>query len=451
MGDHMASTPEEAPNELNWTAEDERLARSASRKENWQRWGTYLPERQWGTVREDYSADGNAWNFTHDMARYRAYRWGEDGILGWTDRECRLCFSTSLWNGNDPILKERFFGLGNPEGNHGEDVKEQYYYLDATPTHSYCKALYKYPQRAFPYDDLIKTNRKRGYDQSEYELLDTGIFEEERYFDVQVEYAKAGPEDTLIKLTISNRGPDPAALTVAPTLTLRNNWSWRNLEPGDETRPWMRILEGSDRTIIANHRTLGQFRFCVIETPEPKAEEVIFTENDTNLTRLVSNYQGAQGYSKDAFDRYLTQGEKEAVKSELQGTKAAFVYRLKLDPGASTVLRLRLVREDKDEPSKLDVPAFDSSFALRQQEADAFYAQRIPEAFNEDERNVSRQAYAGLLWTKQFYYYISKCWLAGDPAQPVPPKELPAQLVDATPSHRNDFSKGGVHGTRKTE
>jgi hypothetical protein len=423
MSDHMASTPEEAPNELDWTAEDERLARSARREENWQRWGTYLPERQWGTVREDYSADGNAWNFTHDMARYRAYRWGEDGILGWTDRECRLCFSTSLWNGNDPILKERFFGLGNPEGNHGEDVKEQYYYLDATPTHSYCKALYKYPQKAFPYVDLIETNRERGYDQPEYELLDTGIFEQERYFDVKVEYAKAAQEDTLIRLTISNRGPDPASLTVAPTLTLRNNWSWRNLEAGDETRPWMRILDGSDRTIIANHKTLGQFRFSAIETLEQKAEEVIFTENDTNFTRLVPNYQGAQGYSKDAFDRYLVQGEKDAVKSELQGTKVAFVYRLKPDPGAETVLRLRLVREDINEPSNLDVPAFDACFALRQREADAFYAQRIPESFDDDERNVSRQAYAGLLWTKQFYYYVSKCWLAGDPAQPVPPKE----------------------------
>src|SRR6201989_3351423 len=237
MSDHMASTPEEAPNELDWTAEDERLARSARREENWQRWGTYLPERQWGTVREEYSAAGKDWNFTHEMAAYRAYRWGEDGILGWTDRECRLCFSTSLWNGNDPILKERFFGLGNPEGNHGEDVKEQYYYLDATPTHSYCKALYKYPQKAFPYVDLIETNRERGYDQPEYELLDTGIFEQERYFDVKVEYAKAAQEDTLIRLTISNRGPDPASLTVAPTLTLRNNWSWGNLEAGDETRP----------------------------------------------------------------------------------------------------------------------------------------------------------------------------------------------------------------------
>jgi hypothetical protein len=409
--------------QLAMTEEDKRLAKSASREENWQRWGTYLSERQWGTVREDYSADGNAWSFTHDMARYRAYRWGEDGILGWTDRECRLCFATSLWNGNDPILKERLFGLGNPEGNHGEDVKEQYYYLDATPTHSYCKGLYKYPQRAFPYDDLVETNRKRGYDESEYELLDTGIFDQERYFDVQVEYAKAGPEDTLIKLTISNRGPDAAKLTIAPTLTLRNNWSWRNLEPGEETRPWMRMQKGCDRTVIANHLTLGRYRFCAIEASGPKAEEVIFTENDTNFGRLVQNYQGTTGYAKDGFDRYLVRGEKEAVNPELHGTKSAFVYRLGLDTGASAVLRLRLVREDKAEPSVIDHVAFDEIFALRQREADAFYAERIPETFNDDERNVSRQAYAGLLWTKQFYYYVSERWLEGDPAQPAPPKE----------------------------
>jgi hypothetical protein len=403
------------------TAEDERLAKSASRIENWQRWGTYLPERQWGTVREDYSANGNAWGFTHDMARYRAYRWGEDGILGWTDRECRLCYSTSLWNGNDPILKERLFGLGNPEGNHGEDVKEQYYYLDATPTHTYCKALYKYPQRAFPYDDLVQTNRERGYDQPEYELLDTGIFDQERYFDVQVEYAKADPEDTLIRLTISNRGPDAADLTVVPTLTLRNNWSWQNHEPGDDTKPWMRMQ--SRNGVIANHRTLGRFRFCEVEASGSKMDEVIFTENDSNFSRFVPDYQGSVGYTKDAFDRYLVQGETQAINPELQGTKLAFVYHLRLDAGASTVLRLRLVREDQQEPSSINQSAFDEIFALRQREADEFYGERIPETFNEDERNISRQAYAGLLWTKQFYYYISEHWLEGDPAQPKPPQE----------------------------
>ena len=402
------------------TVEDERLAKAAARDENWQRWGTYLPERQWGTVREDYSADGNAWNFTHDMARYRAYRWGEDGLLGWTDRECRLCFSTSLWNGNDPILKERLFGLGNTEGNHGEDVKEQYYYLDATPTHSYAKALYKYPQRAFPYDDLVRVNHQRGYDEPEYELLDTGIFDEERYFDVQVEYAKSTPEDTLIRLTIANRGPEAAGLTVAPTLTLRNNWSWRNLEPGQDTRPGM-WMDGD--TVMASHKTLGEFRFVPVSDAEgPKPDEVIFTENDTNIHRLDSSYQGETRYTKDGFDRYLVRDEKAAVNPQHAGTKSAFVYRVQLQTQESVEIRLRLVREDKATPAAISVEMFEECFAERVREADAFYAERIPAALSEDERNVSRQAYAGLLWTKQFYYYVSERWLEGDPAQPPPPE-----------------------------
>ena len=401
------------------TVEDERLAKSAARDENWQRWGTYLPERQWGTVREDYSADGNAWNFTHDMARYRAYRWGEDGLLGWTDRECRLCFSTSLWNGNDPILKERLFGLGNTEGNHGEDVKELYYYLDATPTHSYAKGLYKYPQRAFPYDELVRVNHERGYDQPEYELLDTGIFDEERYFDVQVEYAKSTPEDTLIRLTVTNRGPEAASLTVAPTLMLRNNWSWRNLEPGQDTRPGM-WMDGD--AVMASHKTLGQFRFAPVTGADGlQPEEVIFTENDTNIHRLDPNYQGERRYTKDGFDRYLVRGEKAAVNPERVGTKSAFVYRIQLQRQESAEIRLRLVREDKETPAAIDAETFGTCFAERVREADAFYAERIPAALSEDERNVSRQAYAGLLWTKQFYYYISERWLEGDPAQPPPP------------------------------
>ncbi|HEY3989243.1 MAG TPA: glucosidase [Acidobacteriaceae bacterium] len=398
--------------------------KSTAREEDWQRWGTYLPERQWGTVREDYSPDGNAWGFTHDMARYRAYRWGEDGLLGWTDRQCRLCYSTSLWNGKDAILKERLFGLGNPEGNHGEDVKEQYYYLDATPTHSYAKALYKYPQRAFPYQDLVVTNRHRGFHEREYELLDTGIFEAERYFDVQVEYAKNSPDDTFIRLTISNRGPEAADLIVAPTLTLRNNWSWRNPESGEETRPWMRLLEKNSGIVLANHKTLGRFRFYALADDGAAApDEVIFTENDTNIRRLDPNYRGKQGYSKDAFDRYLVRGEQDAVNPESTGTKAALIYRLRVQPGTSVVLRLLLVREDKAEPAVMNRASFDEIFRLRQQEADEFYAQRIPESFSPDERNVARQAYAGLLWTKQFYYYVSERWLAGDPAQPAPPVE----------------------------
>jgi hypothetical protein len=412
--------------------EDRRLAKSARREEDWQRWGTYLPERQWGTVREDYSADGSAWSFTHDMARYRAYRWGEDGLLGWTDRQCRLCYSTSLWNYKDPILKERLFGLGNPEGNHGEDVKELYYYLDATPTHSYAKALYKYPQRAFPYEDLVSTNRRRGFHDSEYELLDTGIFEEERYFDVQVEYAKCDPEDTLIRLTVSNRGPEAADVIVAPTLTLRNEWSWRSPEPCEETRPWMRLREQNGSTVVANHNTAGQFRFHpVAQHDDPVPTDVLFTENDTNICRLDSSYRGEQGYTKDAFDRYLVAGEQDAVNPEKTGTKSALIYELRIDPGATVVLRLRLVREDKVEPASLNTASFDESFALRQHEADEFYANRIPQSLSEDERNVSRQAYAGLLWTKQFYYYVSERWLSGDPAQPTPPVErLTGRNVD---------------------
>jgi hypothetical protein len=413
------------------TVEDRRLAKTARREEDWHRWGTYLPERQWGTVREDYSADGSAWGFTHDMARYRAYRWGEDGLLGWTDRQCRLCYSTSLWNGNDPILKERLFGLGNPEGNHGEDVKELYYYLDATPTHSYAKALYKYPQRAFPYEDLVSTNRRRGFHESEYELLDTGILEEERYFDVQVEYAKRDPEDTLIRLTLSNRGPEAADLIVAPTLTLRNDWSWRNPEPC-ETRPWMRLHEQIRGMVIANHNTLGRFRFYPIaQDDNPAPADLLFTENNSNIRRLDSNYRGEQGYSKDAFDRYLVAGARDAVNPVKTGTKCALIYKLRIDSGASVALRLRLAREDKEEPAALNATSFDESFALRLHEADEFYATRIPQSFSEDERNVSRQAYAGLLWTKQFYYYASERWLAGDPAQPTPPVErLTGRNVD---------------------
>ena len=400
--------------------EQQRLDDNDARRGNWQRWGTYLPERQWGTVREDYSAGGDPWSFTHDMARYRAYRWGEDGLLGWTDRQCRLCFSTSLWNGKDPILKERLFGLGNPEGNHGEDVKELYYYLDATPTHSYAKALYKYPQRAFPYEDLVATNRDRGFDQNEYELLDTGVLAEERYFDVGIEYAKAEVEDTLIRITVTNRGPEAAALAVLPTLTLRNNWSWRNLEPGTETRPWMTLRDGT--TVVANHAVLGRFRFLAVadDAPPPDA---IFTENDTNIRRLDAAFAGDQGFTKDAFDRYLVHGEAGAVNPERKGTKAAFVQRLSVGPGASVTLRFRLVREDEAEPPAMNEAAFEAAFALRVAEADAFYDVVIPEDCSTDERAVARQAYAGLLWSKQFYYYVATRWAEGDPAQPPPPAD----------------------------
>ena len=415
--------------------EHQRLADNETRGANWQRWGTYLPERQWGTVREDYSAEGDPWSFTHDMARYRAYRWGEDGLLGWTDRQCRLCFSTTLWNGKDPILKERLFGLSNPEGNHGEDVKELYYYLDATPTHSYAKALYKYPQAAFPYDDLVNTNRERGFDQNEYELLDTGVLDGERYFDIAIEYAKADVEDMLIRITATNRGPEAAELAVLPTLTLRNNWSWRNLDPGTETRPWMTLRDAA--TVVANHAVLGRFRFLGVgdhATPP----DAIFTENDTNIRRLDAAFDGQQGFSKDGFDRYLVHAEAGAVNPERKGTKAALLHRLTIGAGASVTLRIRLVREDVAEPPAMDPSEFEAAFAQRRAEADAFYDIVIPEDCTEEERAIARQAYAGLLWSKQFYYYVAARWAEGDPAQPAPP---PDRTTDSSEDWRHLFCR----------
>ncbi len=412
------------------TAEDLRLEQAANREQNWQRWGTYLPERQWGTVREDYSGDGQTWkSFSYDMAQYRAYRWGEDGLLGWTDRECRLCFSTSLWNGNDTSLKERLFGLAGDQGNHGEDVKELFYYLDATPTHSYARALYKYPQRALPYQELIDENARRRYDESEYELIDTGIFSEERYFDVQVEYAKRGPDDTLIRLTISNRGPDTADLTLLPTLTLRNNWSWRDPnqdaqpDPDQQARPWMHLLDGHAGTVLAGHSTLGRFRFSMITDDTTPSAPVLFTENESNAGRVQPGATAGSLYSKDAFARYIVEGDEAAVNPAQIGTKAAFHLKEPVAAGASIIFRLRLVEDEETDVTSLSIADFDACFSLRQREADEFYATRLAGSFNDDERNVARQAFAGLIWTKQFYYYVVERWLDGDPALPPPPKE----------------------------
>ncbi len=412
------------------TAEAQRLEQAAAREQNWQRWGTYLPERQWGTVREDYSADGQTWtSFSYDMAQYRAYRWGEDGLLGWTDRECRLCFSTSLWNGNDRCLKERLFGLTGDQGNHGEDVKELFYYLDATPTASYARALYRYPQRAFPYQELIEENARRGYGDSEYELIDTGIFDEERYFDVDVEYAKDSPDDTLIRLTISNRGPDAADLTVLPTLTLRNSWSWRDPnqdahpDPDQQTRPWMQRWKDGPSTVLAGHSTLGRFLFTMIGEETSAPVPIIFTENESNSARMQPAATAGSSYSKDAFARFVVEGERDAVNPEAVGTKAAFHLEQTIASGDSVVFRLRLVREEDARTTPLNVDRFDAIFALRKREADEFYATRLPASLNEDERNVARQAFAGLIWTKQFYYYVVERWLEGDPALPQPPKQ----------------------------
>ena len=409
-----ARTPPPSP-------EHQRLAQGLSREADWQRWGTYLPERQWGTVREDYSAEGDRWSFTHDMATFRAYRWGEDGLLGWTDRQCRLCFSTAVCNGKDPILKERLFGLTNPEGNHGEDVKELYYYLDATPTHSYAKALYKYPQATFPYDDLVATNAARGFDEGEYELLDTGVFEGDRFFDVTIDYAKADVEDVLIRIRVDNRGPEAADLCVLPTLVLRNDWAWGAPEPGAEDRPSLALRD--EATVVATHGALGRFRFHPVGSAASSPPEIVFTGNDTNVGRLGGGASPGPRHAKDAFHRYVVHGEAAAVDPERRGTKAALVHRLTVAAGGSTVLKFRLAREDERAPPTMDEAAFEACFAARIAEANAFYATVVPATCSEDERAVARQAYAGLLWTKQFYHYVDQRWREGDPAQPRPPEK----------------------------
>ncbi|HTX21512.1 MAG TPA: hypothetical protein VMD27_06625 [Candidatus Aquilonibacter sp.] len=400
-------------------AEQERLAADAKRTANWKRWGPYLSERQWGTVREDYSADGTCWDyFPHDHARSRAYRWGEDGLLGITDRECRLCFAVALWNGKDPILKERLFGLTNSEGNHGEDVKEQYFYLDSTPTHSYLKALYKYPQAEFPYAQLVAENRRRGKSDPEFELIDTGIFNENRYFDVFAEYAKNSPDDILIRLTVANRGPDAATLHLLSTLWFRNCWSWGSTHESCSSQPQLR--GGKDgKFISASHQTLGNFRLAIDIAPDSSQPPLWFTENETNMKRLWG--VGTENvFVKDAFHEQLVHGRQEAVNPENIGTKAAAHYTLMIPAGGSQTLKLRLFAE-KEVPQELFGAAFDKIFAARVQEADEFYSAACPAKVTAAGCNVVRQGYAGLLWSKQFYHYIVEDWLKGDPAFPPPP------------------------------
>jgi hypothetical protein len=374
---------------------------------SWRRWGPYLAERQWGTVREDYSSHGSAWDYLpHDHARSRAYRWGEDGIAGLSDQEQRLCLSLALWNGRDPILKERFFGLTNAEGNHGEDVKELYYFLDATPTHSYLKMLYKYPQRAFPYEDLVRENARRGISGQEYELIDTGLFDDDRYFDVVVEYAKAGPDDILLRVTAHNRGPEAAELHLLPQLWFRNTWSWRE----GVDRPQLRPAQGG---LAASHPSLGNWRLVCDGAPE-----LIFTENDTNVSRLYG--LPAEGrHFKDAFHELVVDGRREAANPGRTGTKAAAWYRMTVPAAGSTVIRARL------SPAELEpgLGDFDRMVELRQREADEFYAELQHDQPDLDARMVQRQAFAGMIWSKQFFYYDVPEWIRGDPAQPVPPAE----------------------------
>ena len=401
-------------------AEEERLKAAHSRSENWQRWGPYLSERQWGTVREDYSADGDCWeSFPHDHARSRAYRWGEDGLLGITDRECRLCFALALWNGRDPILKERLFGLTGHEGNHGEDVKECYYFLDSTPTHSYLKALYKYPQAAYPYDALVAANASRGKDEPEYELTDTGVFDGDRYFDVFIEYAKNAPDDIAIQITVANRGPETATIHVLPTFWFRNTWSWGCKHEGCWTKP--RIAKTSEHRCTAHHATLGKFAFEACASSDGVEPTWLFTENETNTERLYQ-VPNRKPYVRDAFHRYVVHGVNDAVNPGGYGTKAAARYILTAPATSEVVVRLRLYPEDTP-PSEVFGAAFDRVFADRIREADEFYSVRTPEGATEAERRVIRQAYAGLLWSKQFYHYIVRDWLEGDPELPPPPED----------------------------
>jgi Glycosyl hydrolase family 63 C-terminal domain len=395
------------------TPEQVRLQKEASREEDWRRWGPYLSERQWGTVREDYSASGDAWNhFPHDHARSRAYRWGEDGLLGISDRRCRLCFGLALWNSRDRILKERLFGVTNPEGNHGEDAKEQWYYLDSTPTHSYMRGLYKYPQGSFPYEELLRHNANRSKDEAEFELHDTDIFKENRYFDVFVEYAKASPEDILIRITIENRSPQTAHLTVLPKLWFRNTWSWGNIHGATKTKP--KLCAADLQTITATHETLGSF-VLRMEQEAP----LLFTENETN-TELLYGVPNANRLAKDGFHRAIIQGDASAVRLD-QGTKAAANYRLEIPGSKKAVIRLRLSRTNTDIDASKAFLNFDALVETRRREADDFYATRISRSLTPDQQSVARQAYAGLLWSKQFYHFVVPSWISGDPQQPAPP------------------------------
>ncbi len=400
------------------TKEAERLAEDQSRARNWKRWGPYLSERQWGTVREDYSAHGNSWaEFPHDHARRRAYRWGEDGLQGWTDRQCRLCFAPTLWNGKDTILKERLFGLGGNEGNHGEDVKECYYYLDSTPTHSYTKALYKYPQATFPYTAIREENNRLGREGPELELADMGIFDEGRYFDVLQEVAKRSPEDMLWRITVTNHGPEAAPIHVLPTLWLRNVWKWGNDREAPLVKPSLNL---HDDCLLVSHESLGMYRFHLDSPDFTDAVPWLFTENETNYESVY----GTPGppYSKDAFHRYLIKGETAAVSPDPFGTKAAAVFKFMVQPGQSVTIRCRLhsIREDN---GLSGLEQFDETLAARIAESDEFYVGLMPEGSSQDEQLIIRQGYAGLLWTKQFYYYAIEDWLKGDKDGPPPPKE----------------------------
>jgi Glycosyl hydrolase family 63 C-terminal domain len=412
--------------------EQQRLQQSRERTIYWKRWGPYLSERAWGTVREDYSANGSAWDYLpHEQARSKVYRWGEDGLAGISDRHQQLCFALALWNGRDPILKERLFGLTGEEGNHGEDVKEYYYYLDNTPTHSYMKYLYKYPQGEYPYSHLVAENRRRDRTSPEYELIDTGIFDEDRYFDVFVEYAKADPEDILVRISVNNRGPEEATLDLLPTLWFRNTWSWIL----DSPRPSLSrydVVYPSSTSIYAvvdakmsnstgNHTVgtgLNNGQYWLYCAGEPV---LLFTENESNTEQLYG-IPNKNPYVKDSINNYIIHEQHEAVNSAQVGTKVAAHYHLTLAAGESRMINLRLTRQAPQDLLPFD-ESFTGIFTQRIHEADEFYQSIIPADLSEDAKNVQRQAFAGMLWGKQFYFYDIKAWLSGDPAQPPPPPE----------------------------
>ncbi|SFF26149.1 MGH1-like glycoside hydrolase domain-containing protein [Thermoflexibacter ruber] len=405
--------------------EKERLSTTPTNT-GWKKWGPYLSERQWGTVREDYSEHGYAWGYlTHDMARSKAYRWGEDGIAGLSDTKQTICFALALWNGRDAIIKERLFGLNNGEGNHGEDVKEYYYYLDSTPTHSYMKMLYKYPQNAFPYSKLVEENHRRSRLQSEYELIETGIFDNDEYFDVYVEYAKASEEDILIKITVHNRNRQEVMLNVLPTIWFRNTWSWGYESWEWKYKPQMYASEDKDNAIVVKHKNIGNFKLYY-ENDKKEAfqivPELLFCDNETNPRRLPHlaniNYTKAT-YFKDGIHDYLILGDKKTINPELKGTKASIRYLLKVSGHGSATVKLRLSNKEHQQP----FAAFDEIFANRLKEADIFYDELSKNVTEPDMKRVLRQAYAGMLWNKQYYYYNVNQWLKGDPAMPPVPKE----------------------------
>jgi hypothetical protein len=411
------------------TAENARLQEAHDKKAPWKKWGPYLSERQWGTVREDYSEGGDAWNyFTHDQARSRAYRWGEDGLAGISDDQQRLCFALALWNGKDPILKERLFGLTNSESNHGEDVKEYYFYLDSTPTHSYMKYLYKYPQAAFPYSNLVETSRGRSRQEFEYELLDTGVFDQDRYFDVFVEYAKEAPEDILIQVTVHNRGPEAAELHVLPTLWFRNMWSWQ----GVTERPSLQQSPGESGwsvVKVTDPRLGDRYLYCEGDAL------LLFTENETNTQRIFG-VPNRTRYVKDSINNFIVHGQQDAVNPEKKGTKVAAHYRLTVEPGKSKTVHLRL---SDVAPTSFGPPngkatnpfgQFDSGLQVRRKEADEFYATVIPRSLNADQANVMRQALAGMLWSKQFYHYDVDKWLEERGSDPFKPTRKAAPRND---------------------